>query len=146
MIKKINIFLFTTLLITVCADKQQPCEPKEREQSLTSIDSMSAKLNWPADLSFMGFSGPGLTPSPACLAVAASGEVYVGVDMIGSLGKKPGQGRIVKLVDCNNDGIVDKHTVYAMVDDPRGIVSVGDKLYVLHTVFNDSVATGMSLV
>src|SRR6185437_2728974 len=82
---------------------------------------------------------------PACLAVAASGEVYVGVDMIGSLGKKPGQGRIVKLVDCNNDGIVDRHTEYAKVDDPRGIISVGDKLYVLHTVFTDTVATGMAL-
>ena len=93
----------------------------------------------------MGFSGYNLTPSPACLGVAASGEVYVGVDMMGSLGKKPGQGRIVKLVDCNNDGIVDRHTEYASVDDPRGIVSVGDKLYVLHTVFTDTVATGMAL-
>ncbi|MEO8413085.1 MAG: c-type cytochrome [Ginsengibacter sp.] len=106
---------------------------------------MSAKLKWPDDLSIMGFSGPNLTPSPACLAVAASGEVYVGVDMIGSLGKKPGQGRIIKLVDCNNDGIVDRHTEYASVDDPRGIVSVGDKLYVLHTVFTDTLATGMAL-
>ena len=145
MIKNITIFICATLLIAGCASKQTPCEPATRDSSLASIDSMSTKLNWPADLSITGFSGPKLTPSPACLAVAASGEVYVGVDMIGSLGKKPGQGRIVKLVDCNNDGIVDKHTEYAMVDDPRGIVSVGDKLYVLHTVFKDTVATGMAL-
>ncbi len=145
MIKNISIFLFAILLVSGCVDKQQPCDPQPRDPSLASIDSMSAKLNWPDDLNITGFSGPNLTPSPASLAVAASGEVYVGVDMIGSLGKKPGQGRIVKLVDCNNDGIVDKHTEYAMVDDPRGIVSVGDKLYVLHTVFTDTVATGMAL-
>ena len=137
--------MFVILLAIGCKSKQPPCEPQPRNPSLASIDSMSAKLNWPGDLSIMGFSGPDLTPSPACLAVAASGEVYVGVDMIGSLGKKPGQGRIIKLVDCNNDGIVDRHTEYAKVDDPRGIVSVGDKLYVLHTVFTDTVATGMAL-
>src|SRR5690242_16315132 len=54
---------------------------------------------------------------------------------------------IVRLVDCNNDGIVDSHTEYAMVNNPRGILSVGDRLYVLHTKFSDdSVATGMELV
>lgn len=145
MIKNIYILAFSFLFVIGCKSKQTPCEPQQRDSSLASIDSMSVKLNWPADLNIMGFSGPDLTPSPACLAVAASGEVYVGVDMIGSLGKKPGQGRIVKLVDCNNDGIVDRHTEYAMVDDPRGIISVGDKLYVLHTVFKDSTATGMAL-
>ncbi|RNI38910.1 heme-binding protein [Hanamia caeni] len=143
--KKIISVLFTAFLIAGCADNQPPCEPQPRNPALASIDSMSAKLNWPADLNIMGFSGPDLTPSPACLAVAASGEVYVGVDMIGSLGKKPGQGRIVKLVDCNNDGIIDRHTEYAVVDDPRGIISIGDKLYVLHTVFTDTTATGMAL-
>ena len=145
MIKNTNFLIFVLLLAIGCKSKQPPCEPQPRDPSLSSIDSMSAKLNWPGDLSIMGFSGPHLTPSPACLAVAASGEVYVGVDMIGSLGKKPGQGRIIKLVDCNNDGIVDRHTEYAKVDDPRGIVSVGNKLYVLHTVFTDTTATGMAL-
>ena len=141
----IVIIICAILFITGCKSNQPPCDPQQRDPSLASIDSMSAKLKWPDDLKIMGFSGPGLTPSPACLAVAASGEVYVGVDMIGSLGKKPGQGRIVKLVDCNNDGVVDRHTEYAVVDDPRGIISVGDKLYVLHTVFKDTTATGMAL-
>ena len=53
---------------------------------------------------------------------------------------------IVKLVDCNNDGIIDRHSTFAMADDPRGIIAVGDKVYVLHTVFTDSAATGMDLV
>lgn len=146
MIKNSYILVLTLLLFSSCNNMQQSCEPQARDTALASIDSLSAKLNWPADLQITGFSGPNLTPSPACLAVAATGEVYVGVDMIGSLGKTPGRGMIVKLVDCNNDGIVDKHTTYAMVDDPRGIISVGDKLYVLHTVFADSAATGMDLV
>lgn len=72
----------------------------------------------------------------------------MGVDAIGSLGKTPGKGRIVKLIDHDNDGKADSHTIFAEVDNPRGIISLGDKLYVLHTVFSeaDSLATGMDLV
>lgn len=126
---------------------EKKCVPQERNKALAAIDSMGEKLNWPSDLQIMGFSGHDLTPSPACLAVAPTGEVYVGVDMIGSLGKEPGKGMIMRLVDCNNDGIIDQHTIYARVNNPRGIISMGDKVYVLHTMFSaDSVATGMDLV
>ncbi|MGC4039017.1 MAG: c-type cytochrome [Chitinophagaceae bacterium] len=145
---KINstLFIVTLAFITACNTNQQNIQPAERNRSLASIDSMATSLGWPSELKITGYAGPNLTPSPACIAAAASGDVYVGVDMIGSLGKKPGKGMIVKLIDVNNDGVVDSHTQYAMVDDPRGILPVGDKLYVLHTVFNDSVATGMDLV
>lgn len=93
------------------------------------------------------FAGPDLVPSPSCLAVAATGEVFVGVDMIGSLGKTPGKGRIVRLVDQDQNGEMDSHTVFAEVDNPRGIIAMGDKVYVLHTVFgSDSLAYNMDLV
>ena len=49
----------------------------------------------PSELESSRFSGPDLTPCPACLCVAATGEVYVGVDLNGSLGKGPEKGRIV---------------------------------------------------
>src|SRR5258706_16243499 len=103
----------SVLLLIACNNKQQNCEPGKRNKNLDSIDSLAASLNWPAELTITGFTGPDITPSPACLAVAATGEVYVGVDMIGSLGKEPGKGMIIKLIDCNNDGIPDSHTEYA---------------------------------
>ena len=129
-----------------CTNHPQKCEPRERNQALASIDSLATKLDWPKDLQITGYTGPSLTPSPACLSVAATGEVYVGVDMIGSLGKTPGKGMIIRLTDCNNDGIIDSHTEYAQVNNPRGIISMGDRLFVLHTKFSDSGATGMELV
>lgn len=106
------------------------------------------KFSNPPELTITQFTGPDITPSPACLAVAATGEVYVGVDMIGSLGKDPGKGRIVKLIDTDNDGKPDKHTEFAMVDNPRGIIVSGTKVYVLHTTFSKETgkATGMALV
>jgi putative heme-binding domain-containing protein len=102
----------------------------------------------PSELTITQFAGPDLTPSPACLAVAATGEVFVGVDMIGSLGKDPGKGRIVKLIDSDNDGKIDKHTEFAAVDNPRGIIVSGTKVFVLHTTFSKETgkATGMDLV
>jgi putative heme-binding domain-containing protein len=102
----------------------------------------------PDDLLITAFSGPDLTPSPACLAVAPAGEVFVGVDMIGSLGKTPGKGKIIKLLDTNQDGIADQHTTFAMVDNPRGLFPVGDQLFVLHTTFSAETgkASGMDLV
>src|SRR5690242_17461728 len=120
MIKYTVIFAsFTLLLLTGCKNSMQHCEPA---QPSISIDSIGKSLNWPEELKVTAFAGPQLVPSPACLAVAATGELYVGVDMIGSLGKKPGKGMIVKLSDCNNDGIADSHTEFAAVDNPRGLL------------------------
>ncbi|TSD66713.1 c-type cytochrome [Inquilinus sp. KBS0705] len=109
---------------------------------------LAPRGNWPDGLTVSTFSGPDLTPSPACLAVAATGEVYVGVDMMGSLGKEPGKGMILKLIDKDNDGKMDSHTEFARVDNPRGIIVKGDQVFVLHTIFSPDTkkATGMNLV
>jgi putative heme-binding domain-containing protein len=117
-------------------------------KTLSRIDSLPNATSWPEQLNVTHFTGSDINPSPACIAVAATGEVYVGVDMIGSLGKDPGKGSIVRLTDENNDGKVDKHTTYAMVDNPRGIISNGDQLFVLHTTFSKETgkASGMDLV
>ncbi len=53
----------------------------------------------------------------------------------------------MRLVDKDGDGTVDAHTVYAEVDDPRGLMAVGDKLYALHTVIpkDTGILSGMHL-
>lgn len=101
----------------------------------------------PPELEKTRFSGPDITPSPACLSAHPNGDVYVGVDMLGSLGKGPGKGKIVRLRDTNHDGKADEHTVFANIDNPRGLIAVGDKLYVLHTVIPPEIGkmTGMHL-
>ena len=100
----------------------------------------------PADLVLTRFSGPDITPCVATLCVSAQGEVYAGVDLNGSLGKGPGKGRIVKLIDRDRDGIADSHTVFATIDNARGLLAVGTRVYVLHTAHGpDGKATGMNL-
>ncbi|SKB40042.1 DUF7133 domain-containing protein [Daejeonella lutea] len=112
-----------------------------------AADSLRNASKWPSDITVSHFAGSDLTPSPACLAVHANGAVFVGVDKIGSLGKTPGKGSIIKLVDSNNDGKVDSHTEFAAVDNPRGILALGNQVFVLYTTFSEEtkLATGMDL-
>lgn len=83
------------------------------------------------------FAGPKLTPCPAVIAAAPTGEVFVGLDLQGSLGKKPGYGKVVRLIDTNGDGKADKSTDFVKVDNPRGISILGDKVLILHTVVSN---------
>ncbi len=119
-----------------CTDYTRNCNLATTYQYSAMTDSLAAGLKWPEDLDIRVFADAALVPSPACMAVSALGDVYVGVDKMGSLGKDMGYGAIVKLIDCNGDGILDTHTEFAKVDNPRGILAMGNKVYVLHTRFS----------
>jgi len=112
-----------------------------------SISASFAQDSVPEDLEMVLFSGPEVTPSPAALCVAPTGEVFVAVDMNGSLGKGPGKGKIIRLIDEDNDGVADSHTLYTMADSARGLISLGTKLWVLHTTYDleSGEASGMDL-
>ncbi|WP_247236600.1 c-type cytochrome [Telluribacter sp. SYSU D00476] len=140
--------LFSFLVYLLFDGRSKTDEVTPPQEVFSKADSLPNAAKWPAELSITHFVGADITPSPACLAVAPTGEVFVGVDMIGSLGKKPGKGSIVKLVDSNNDGKMDKHTTFARVDNPRGIIARGDQVFVLHTTFSaeTGIASGMDLV
>lgn len=146
--KLLSLLFIACILFSGCQNEGPPCEPVAEDMLSYFTDSLKANLAWPADLDINTFSGPDLTPSPACLAVAPTGEVYVGVDKIGSLGKEMGQGQIVRFVDCNQDGIPDSHTIFATLDNPRGIIAMDDQVFVLHTTFSTETeqADGMDLV
>lgn len=148
MFRKITIVLTLLLLVVSCKADKVECVPSAEVIDYPMADSLANAFNWPKDLKITGFAGPDLTPSPACMAVAATGEVYVGVDMIGSLGKDMGKGFIKRLVDCNHDGVMDSYTKFAEVDNPRGILPIGDQVFVLHTTFHKEtgVADNMDLV
>ena len=125
----------------------QPMTSSSFISPLVLAASMTAVMASPTDLTSTRFAGNDLTPCPSCLSAAPNGELFVGVDLNGSLGKGASKGRIVRLVDSNNDGKADQSTVFAEVDNPRGLMAVGDKLYVLHTVIpkETGVMSGMHL-
>lgn len=140
---KISLTFFSAFLLSF-GTNQDLGQNKKR----ATVNTVIQVPDYPADLRVTPFTGPDLTPSPACLALAPTGEVFVGVDKQGSLGKKPNLGSIVRLVDQDNDGKVDQHTTFANVNNPRGIIALGNQLFVLHAVFSPETgkATGMNLV
>lgn len=140
------ILLGISFCLFSCQPTEELCEGVDPSASHAIADSLTQKLKWPDDLKLSYFAGPELTPSPACLAAAPTGEVFVGVDMMGSLGKLPDRGKILRLIDCNRDGVADEHTVFAIVDNPRGLLPIGDQLFVLYTTFAEGKASGMDLV
>lgn len=104
----------------------------------------------PSDLDVKLFADETQALCPACLTAGPDGSVFVGIDKNGSLGKKPNNGEIVKLIDTDNDGKADKKTLFAKVQNARGLAWFNSKLYVLHpphmSVYtdadNDGVADG----
>jgi putative heme-binding domain-containing protein len=141
----LSLFYYFLLLLGK-GDQDSPEAQKTISPQHTKVVAKAPE--GPEEITITNFSGPELTPSPACLAVAPTGEVFVGVDKMGSLGKEPGKGSIIKLVDSNQDGKVDTHTTFAVVDNPRGIIALGNQVFVLHTTFSKETgkASGMDLV
>ena len=78
------------------------------------------------------FAGPPVAMYPTCLAPASDGALFVCVDPNLSLDAVKGRGRIIRLVDSNNDGQADMYTTFAQMDSPRGIAHDGRTLYVMH--------------
>ena len=93
----------------------------------------------PDELETKVYADASMAPCPAVISATPYGDLFVGVDMQGSLGKKPNLGYIAKLSDTDNDGKADKKTIFAKVDNPRGLIAIGDRLIVLHCIQKDGV-------
>ena len=106
---------------------------------LSTVGAVSALASglFGAEIVESRFAGPEMVPCPAVIAAAPSGEVFVGVDMQGSLGLNVGHGKVVRLIDTDGDGKADQATDFIKIDNPRGIAVLGDQVYVLHTTVKD---------
>jgi len=102
----------------------------------------------PAEFNVSLFGIPPQINYPVCLTAAPTGEVFVGVDEQGSLGKATGRGRILRCVDTDGDGVADDIKVFTPVDHPRGLIYDQGSLWVLHpptlSVYRDTNGDGVS--
>lgn len=94
------------------------------------------------------FAAPPKVSYPVCLTTSANGEVFVGVDEQGSLGKDSGGGRVLRCRDTDGDGVADEINTFAEMEHPRGLVYDNGSLWVLHppflTVYHDTDGDGTS--
>src|SRR5215207_8175517 len=64
----------------------------------------------PAGFDMTLFAAPPDVNYPTCLAPTPRGEVFIGIDDQGSLGRDADRGRIVRCVDADDDGVADQIT------------------------------------
>ena len=102
----------------------------------------------PPNFNVTMFGQPPDVNYPVCLTAAATGEVFVGVDEQGSLGKEIGRGKVLRCIDTDGDGTADQINEFAKMDHPRGLIYDDGSLWVLHppylSVFRDTNRDGES--
>lgn len=107
-----------------------------------------ADVKAPQGFAVSMFGAPPEVNYPVCLTAAATGEVFVGVDEMGSLGKEPGRGKVLRCIDADGDGRADRICEFAKMDHPRGLIFDDDSLWVLHppflSVFHDNDGDGVA--
>ena len=114
--------------------------------------SVEAKLQndfkVPAGFTVTLFAGPPVAMYPTCVNESPDGAVFVCVDPNLSLSTLKGVGRVMRLVDTDGDGHADKYTTFATMDSPRGVVSDGKTVYVMHppnlTAYRDTNGDGIA--
>ncbi|MFP6665847.1 MAG: ThuA domain-containing protein [Pirellulales bacterium] len=109
-----------------------PIEPTKLKQA--NKQGLLARVQAPTGFRTTLFAAPPNINYPACVASAPTGEVFVGIDENGSLGKDPTRRQlIVSCKDTDGDGVADKFTTFAeKVGSVRGLFVDGNKVWALH--------------
>ena len=113
-------------------------------QPTASISDVQA----PDGIDVRMFASPPDVNYPVCLTAAATGEVFIGVDEQGSLGKESGRGKVLRCIDTDGDGTADQINEFAKMDHPRGLIYDNGALWVLHppflSVYHDTDGDGVA--
>jgi putative heme-binding domain-containing protein len=108
-----------------------------KSASSSSTDRLLAGMKPPPGYELTMFAAPPEVNYPTCLTASPSGELFIGVDPDGSLGREVGRGKVLRLVDSTGSGKADRINEFAKMDHPRGVVwdAAARRLYVLHPPF-----------
>ena len=123
-----------------------PVLPKAVTTKPSGTNATIADVQAPEGFNVTLFGSPPDVNYPVCIASAPTGEVFVGVDPQGSLGKEDGQGKVLRCLDIDGDGKADQINEFARMDHPRGLFYDHGSLWVLHpptlSVFHDTDGDG----
>jgi putative heme-binding domain-containing protein len=132
-----------TQLVAAGSQKKPVAKAQQGNQTIKVADGFEAAV----------FAAPPDVNYPTTVHASPNGDVFVGIDEQGSLGKQKGRGRVVRVRDTNNDGKADEFVTVAAMDNPRGVWVDGNNLYVLHpplvtkyTLGADGKATGSEVL
>ncbi len=107
-----------------------------------------AQAKVPPGFAVTVFAGPPVAMYPTVVAPSPDGSVYIGVDLNLAQGTGAGRGRVMRLIDDDNDGRADRYSTFVEVASPRGIIAAGRTVYVMHppnlTAYRDTTGDGIA--
>lgn len=125
----------------IAASGVVPAEPSVEQR-------LQTEFKVPPGFKVTLFAGPPVAMYPTCVNESPDGAVFVCVDPNLSLSTLKGVGRVMRLVDTDGDGRADTYTTFATMDSPRGVVSDGRTVYVMHpptlTAYRDTNGDGIA--
>jgi putative membrane-bound dehydrogenase-like protein len=142
----------------IAAEAQLPAQSTARPPAIAKSGTvplepaveqrLQADFKAPAGFKVTLFAGPPVAMYPTCVGESPDGAVFVCVDPNLSLSTLKNVGRVMRLVDTDGDGHADKYTTFAEMDSPRGVVSDGKTVYVMHppnlTAYRDTNGDGIA--
>lgn len=118
--------------------------PRDTARERAILEATTA----PAGSKVTVFAAPPIAMYPTVVANSPDGSVYVGVDLNLAQGAGAGRGRIMRLVDTDNDGHADQYSIFVEVASPRGIIADGKTVYIMHppnlTAYRDTTGDGIA--
>ena len=124
--------------------------PGLREAPQINVDDKNVQdlVKVPADFEVTLFAAPPMVGYPVAVSAVPTGELFVAVDEQGELGRTPGGGKVLRLVDSKGTGKADQVTVFAKMDHPRGLIYQNGALWVMHpptlSVYHDDDGDGVA--
>jgi putative membrane-bound dehydrogenase-like protein len=123
--------------------------PKATQLSAEAEAALLKDVKVPEGFEARIFAAAPMVNYPVYVAAAPDGTLYVSSDGNGSLGRKAGRGRILRLRDANGDGRADEVKEFVKdIDSPRGLLWDRDRLYLVHpphlSAFIDKDGDGIS--
>jgi len=106
--------------------------PDTEKPAAVAAEGLLAQVKIPAGYKATMFAAPPEISYPTCLTTAPTGEVFIGIDENGSLGKDgKRQMKVIRAIDTDNDGKADKFTTFCNINNPRGLFFHDNTLIVL---------------
>ncbi len=113
--------------------KEGNVTPKIEKLSADQEKEILKDVKVPEGFDLTLFASPPAVNYPVYVSADLNGDLYVGSDGNGSLGRSPHRGRVVRLRDTEGKGHATQVTEFVKdVDSPRGMVWDHDRLYLIH--------------
>jgi putative heme-binding domain-containing protein len=131
-LKHLSLVCFTMFAVSEFAEETALAQGKGKQKPETPEAKLQADFKAPPGFNHTIFAKPPDANYPTCLYPLPNGELFIGSDQDGSLGKAPNMGRVIRAVDTKGTGKADAYNIFCEVEHPRGLYYDDGKMWICH--------------